>query len=137
MDKLWKTMQEFVGKADMAGSAFYALSAPLKRLFRGITWYAIETDILIGGEDAAATALLYGGVQSLLHQLLAESGNFMRVKRKQLAIVCDFTEDTCRWNASCRFRIRIGTVLAVGIGLLWRYFMDSITAGRDTSGKKL
>lgn len=137
MDKLWKKLQSNAEKADFAGNVLRALPGPLKRLARGISWYAIETDFLIAGEDAAECALLYGRVQSLLHPLLAQSGTVMKVKRKKMIVVCDFTEDKCRWDFSCKFRIRIGTVLASGITLVWIFLTERIKTSRQTSGTRI
>lgn len=137
MDKLVLTLQNIAGKADMAGSAFYALPGPLRRFLRGITWYEIETDFVIGGEDAAECAILFGKVNGLLHPLLGCAGCIMKVKRKRISVVCDFTEDACKWDFACKFRIRVGTVLGFGIALVWNYLMDSRKAGKQLSGAKL
>lgn len=137
MDKLVLKLQDIAGKADMAGSALYALPKPLQRFLRGIQWYAIETDFVIGGEDAAECANLYGRVHSLLHPLLGCTGSVLKVKRKRISVVCDFTADTCKWDFACKFKIRIGTVLLFGIGLVWNYFMDSRKAGKQLSGAKI
>ena len=56
MDKIWLTMQNLVGKMDLAGSGIAALAGPLQMLLRSVTWCDIVTDIVIGGEDAADTA---------------------------------------------------------------------------------
>ncbi|MDE5565089.1 MAG: DUF2953 domain-containing protein, partial [Oscillospiraceae bacterium] len=89
----------------MAGSAWFALPEAVQKLLRGMTWYDIETDFVIGGEDAAECARLYGNVQGILHVLLGSASHLVKVKRKKIAIACDFTADTSRWNCGCRFRV--------------------------------
>ena len=128
MDKLWKLMQDIAGKADLAGSAVFALPGPVNKLLRGITWYDIETDIVLGGEDAAETAQLYGKIQMILQPLLGAAAHYMKVKRKRISIVCDYTEDTSQYNAGCKFKLAVGTVLAVGIWLAWDFLMDNCKA---------
>ncbi len=137
MDKLWKLMQSIAEKADMAGSLWFALPEALQKLLRGITWYDIETDFVIGGEDAAECARLYGNVQGILHVLLGSASHFIKVKHKSIAVACDFTADTSRWNCGFRFKVRIGALAAMGIGLVWQYFMDSKKAGRQLVSKRL
>lgn len=137
MDKLWKRMQDNAGKADLIENVLHALPGPLHRLLRGMTWYAIETDFVIGGEDAADCAVLYGRVNSLLHPLLGSTGNYIKVKQKRISVVCDFTADTCRWDFACRFRVRVGAVLSCGIGLAWLFLTGSRRAKRQLSGTKL
>lgn len=137
MDKLWKLMQNVAEKADMAGSLWFALPETLQKMLRGITWYDIETDFVIGSEDAAECARLYGNVQCLLHILLGSASHLVKVKHKNIAVVCDFTADTSRWNCGCRFRVRIGALAAMGISLVWQYFTDGKKAGRQLVSKRL
>ncbi|MBR3631404.1 MAG: DUF2953 domain-containing protein [Oscillospiraceae bacterium] len=137
MDKLWKLMQSIAGKADLAGSAVFALPGPLNKLLRGITWYDIETDIVLGGEDAAETAQLYGKIQMILQPLLGAAAHYMKVKRKRISIVCDYTEDTSQYNAGCKFKLAVGTVLAVGIWLAWDFLMDNRAAKKTLVSEKL
>lgn len=137
MDKLWKLMQNIAEKADMAGSAWFALPEAVQKLLRGMTWYDIETDFVIGGEDAAECARLYDNVQGILHVLLGSASHLVKVKRKKIAIACDFTADTSCWNCGCRFRVRIGALAAMGISLVWQYFMDGRKAGKQLVNKRL
>ncbi|MBQ8079127.1 MAG: hypothetical protein IJ236_04180 [Oscillospiraceae bacterium] len=137
MDKIWRWMMDMVGKLDLAGSGIAALPGPLQKLFRSITWSDIETDILIGGEDACKTAKLYGTVQALLQTLIGEAAHVIHVKRKSVMIGYDFTEDACRWNARCRIKVNIGTVLAAGIWLAWRFLMDCLKSKKTLVSEKL
>ena len=137
MDKLWKLMQNIAGKADLAGSGLFSLPGPLNKLLRGITWYNIETDIVLGGEDAAETAQLYGRIQMILQPLLGAASQYMKVKPKRISIVCDYTEDTSRYNAGCKFKLAVGTVLAVGIWLAWDFLTDNSKAKKTLVSDKL
>ncbi len=124
MDKLWELFQNIAGKADLAGSGIAALDGPLQKLFRSITWCDIRTDIVIGGEDAADTAKQYGIVQAGVNTLIDASRHLIHVKRKDVRIGCDFTADNSQWNAACKIKVQIGTLLGAGIWLLWKFLMD-------------
>lgn len=130
IDKLWRLMQKITDKADMAGSAVFALGGPLMLFLRGVTWYDIETDFVIGGEDAAKTAELYGKIQMVLQPLLGGASSIMKVRRKRMSIVCDYTEDTSRFDCGCRFKVSVGTMLAMLIWLAWDYFADERKASK-------
>lgn len=128
-DKLWKLAQKIAGIADLGGSALSVLPGPFQKLLRSVKWCDIETDFVIGGEDAAACAKLYGTVQALLPMTL-QAQHIIRVQRRSISVKCDFTEDKCRWDLSCRVKVRIGTVLAAGIWLGVRFLLDSRKYGK-------
>ncbi|MCR5717984.1 MAG: hypothetical protein K6F80_02985 [Oscillospiraceae bacterium] len=131
MDKLWEMLQNVAEKCDLVGSGIAALPGPLQKLLRSVTWSDIETDIVIGGEDAAQTAKQFGIVQVGLNTLVSASAHMIHVKRKQIRIGCDFTADTSKWDFSCKVRVRIGTVLGAGIWLLWKFLKDRNEAGKQ------
>lgn len=128
-DKLWKLVQKIAGIADLGGSALSALPGPFQKLLRSVKWCDIKTDFVIGGEDAAACAKLYGTVQALLPMTL-QAQHIIRVQRRSISVKCDFTEDKCRWDLSCKVKVRIGTVLAAGIWLGVRFLLDSRKYGK-------
>ena len=128
-DKLWKLVQKIAGFADLGGSALSALPGPFQKLLRAVKWCDIETDFVIGGEDAAACAKLYGTVQALL-PMTWQAQHIIRVQRRSISVKCDFTEDKCRWDLSCKVKVRIGTVLAAGIWLGVRFLLDSRKYGK-------
>ncbi len=120
-DKMQRTMQKIADMGDMAGNALFAAPAPLKKLFSSIT-LVLETDFLIGGEDAADTAILYGRIQLALQNALANLGKYIHVKRKNMRIACDFVADESRWNVRAEVKLRIGTAVAAALWLLWNYW---------------
>ncbi len=137
MDKLWRKMMDIVGKLDLAGSGIAALPGPFQKLLRSITWSDIETDILVAGDDAAKTARTFGTLQTAFRLLLCEAQQVIYVKAKRICIACDFIEDESRWNVRFKLKVRVGTVLAAGIWLAWRFVMDSITAKKQLVREKL
>ncbi len=120
-DKMQRMMQKIADMGDMAGNAFFATPAPLKKLFSSIT-LVLETDFLIGGEDAADTAILYGRIQLALQNALANLGKYIHVKRKNMRIACDFVADESRWNVRAEVKLRIGTAVAAALWLVWNYW---------------
>lgn len=125
MDRLWLMMQNIAGKCDLAGSGIAALPGPLQWFLRAVTWSDIVTDFVIGGEDAAKAAQQYGMVQAGLQTILDASRHLIHVRRKDVRVGVDFTADRSKWDFSCKIKVRIGTLMAAGIWLLWRFLKDS------------
>ncbi|MBE6876317.1 MAG: hypothetical protein E7496_06265 [Ruminococcus sp.] len=137
MDAVWEKMQKFAKRMDMAGNALSALPPALRCFGNALTWYAIETDILIADEDAADCARKYGLMQIIFQNLFSQTGNLMHVKRKNIRIQYDFIEDTCRYNFRCRVKVHIGKTIIAGIVFLWNYFKDSTQAKKELVSQKL
>ena len=130
MDKLLQFLQDNVGKLDLAGSGIAALPGPFQKLLKSITWSDIVTDFVIGGEDAADTARLYGLVQTGVQTLIGTSEHIIRVRRRDVKIACDFTADKSKWDFSCKFRVNVGTLLAAVLWLAVRFLRDRSRAGK-------
>ena len=124
MDRLWEKLQDLAEKMDMAGSGLHALPGPLKKLLRGVKLYDIDTDIVTAHEEADKCAELYALVTGGLHSLLGHLSLLMKVRRRDMRIVCDFAADECRFDFSFRVRVRIGAAVGAGIWFLWVYFYD-------------
>ena len=124
MDKIWKFLQDNVGKLDLLGSGIAALPGPFQKLLKSITWSDIETDFVIGGEDAADTARLYGLVQIGVQTLIDASAHLIHIKRRDVRIACDFTADKSKWDFSCKFKVNVGTILAACIWLAVKFLRD-------------
>ncbi len=124
-DRFVQLLQKIAGYADMAGNALPAIPHTLQRICRGITWSDVETDILVANEDASKCATQYATVQMAIHLLLAEFGILMHVRRKRLAIACDFAADKSRWNVRLKVKLRLGSVVGAGLWFLFDYFRNS------------
>ena len=124
MDKLLQFLQDNVGKLDLLGSGIAALPGPFQKLLKSITWSDIETDFVIGGEDAANTARLYGLVQTGVQTVIEASKHLIHVKRRDVRIACDFTADKSKWDFSCKLKVNVGTILAAGIWLAVKFLRD-------------
>ncbi len=129
-EKIQRVLQRIAERSDMIGEILAAVPGPLQKLLRSVTLDDLVTDFLIGGEDAADTALLYGRVQIAVQNLLANLGKHIRVKRKDVRIVCDFTADESRWNIRCSVKVHIGTAAAAALWFLWKYWRAGKTADK-------
>ena len=137
MDKIREKMQKTAKRLDLAGSGLHALPPALRWFGRAVTWYAIETDIVIADEDAAVCARNYGLMQILLQNLFSQTGNMIHVKRKSVGIRCDFIEDKSRYNFRCKVKINVGKTILAGIVFLWNYLKDSGQAKKTIVSQKL
>lgn len=137
MDRLWAAMQDIVGKLDIVSSGIAALPGPLQKLLKAITWSDIAADFVIGGEDAADAARMYGIVQAGVQTVIDASRHVIHVRRKDVRIRCDFTEDSSKWDFSFACKVQIGSMLGALIWLVWSYFRDSGRSGKVLVGDVL
>ena len=121
MDNISAKMQKALQTLDKAESGIYALSPALRHLGNALTWYAIETDILIATEDAADCARQYGIMQILLQNLFTQTGNWIHVKRKRIQLRYDFVQDKSQYNIKFRVKLHIGRTIIAVIVFLWHY----------------
>ncbi|HAJ97375.1 MAG TPA: hypothetical protein DCO72_06535 [Ruminococcus sp.] len=123
-DKIVKIEQRLVKYTDLGGNALAALAPSFPHLLKGVRWYRIETDILVGGEDAGECARLYGEIQAILQTIIEMAEHWIKVNRKSVLVECDFTEDSTRWNVRFCVRIRMGALIRMGISFLWHFLKD-------------
>ncbi len=137
MDKLGRLMMKIAKYSDLAGSAFFSIPGPLRRIGRAFTLSHLRTDIVIANEDAAQCARTYGLLQVLTQEFLRNTGKIIRVRRKRVQMVCDFTADECRWNVGFRLNFRLGPVLLAGVIFFWNFLRDVRRAKKTVVSKKL
>lgn len=136
-DAFLHKLQDIAHKADMADSALNALPSALRWIGKALTWYAVETDIVIADEDASKCAEQYGLMQMILQNLLSQTGNLIHVKRKKIQLRYDFTEEKSLYQFRCRVKLHIGKTILAGIAFLWNYFKDSSQAKKSIIREKL
>ena len=137
IDKILIQLQKFVTMTDILSSGFYALSGTLQKFAKAIKWCNIKTDITIGNEDAYECAKQYGLIQAVLQNLLVLLDTLTQVKRKQIAVACDFTRDDSRYDISFTCKMHIGKFLIAVICFLWEYLKDSRKAEDEILNEKL
>lgn len=136
-EKIQRIFQKIADTSDLISNILSAVPRSLRKLLQAVTLDRIETDLRIGGEDASDTAVLYGRMQLAVQNLLANLGRWIHVKRKNIAISCDFTQDKSIWNFRCRLKIHIGTVLLAGIWFGWHYWQGSRKAKKAIISERI
>ena len=114
----------------------------LEKTWRYIRIKIERYDITVGTDDAAKTALIYGGVSqatSYLFTLLDETAHF-RVKRKApVNVGVDFLAAETRANVQMDFCLRLWHILAIGLGAGIIYLCgmkkNSAKSGEDNKNK--
>lgn len=137
MDQKLKSWQKLVSKIDMAGSACVAIPGTLRIFAGALQWCDIRTDITVGGEDAFETARNYGLLQGAVQNLLAQSGIWIKVRRKDIRIACDFTQDQSNYNLQCTFRLHIGRTILAVLYFIIAYFLDKFRTKSAIENPKL
>ena len=114
----------------------------LEKTWRYIRIKIERYDITVGTDDAAKTALIYGGVSqatSYLFTLLDETAHF-RVKRKApVNVGVDFLSAETKANVQMDFRLRLWHILSIGLGAGITYLRgmkkNSAKSGDDNKKK--
>lgn len=65
----------------------------LKYILKKLTVKCFKLDIRISSDDAAQTALLYGGVCSVVYPVVAFLDTFMTFKKNDINLVCDYKKE--------------------------------------------
>lgn len=96
-------------------------------------------DITVGTDDAAKTALIYGGVSqatSYLFTLLDETAHF-RVKRKApVNVGVDFLAAETRANVQMDFCLRLWHIISIGLGAGITYLRGMKKSGKTKDNNK-
>lgn len=114
----------------------------LEKTWRYIRIKIERYDITVGTDDAAKTALIYGGVSqatSYLFTLLDETAHF-RVKRKApVNVGVDFLSAETKASVQMDFRLRLWHILSIGLGAGITYLRgmkkNSTKSGDDNKKK--
>lgn len=111
----------------------------LEKTWRYIRIKIERYDITVGTDDAAKTALIYGGVSqatSYLFTLLDETAHF-RVKRKApVNVGVDFLSAETRANVQMDFCLRLWHILSIGLGAGIIYLRGMKKSGKTKDNKK-
>ncbi len=111
----------------------------LEKTWRYIRIKIERYDITVGTDDAAKTALIYGGVSqatSYLFTLLDETAHF-RVKRKApVNVGVDFLAAETRANVQMDFCLRLWHILSIGLGAGITYLRGMKKSGKTKDNNK-
>ena len=87
------------------------MAKPLPFLLRHFRVTGLELTLIVGGDDAAETALNYGKLCAVVHGSLAALKNLIRVRVKRIDISCDFCGGATRQQMAFKLEIRLGILL--------------------------
>lgn len=111
----------------------------LEKTWRYIRIKIERYDITVGTDDAAKTALIYGGVSqatSYLFTLLDETAHF-RVKRKApVNVGVDFLSAETKASVQMDFCLRLWHILSIGLGAGITYLRGMKKSGKTKDNKK-
>lgn len=83
----------------------------VKYLFKKAVVKDFKLHIKVGSEDAAETALLYGGVCAVLYPAVAFLETVMTVKKDDIKIACDYENNQPYFLLSADIKIRVSHLL--------------------------
>ncbi|MCM1298753.1 MAG: DUF2953 domain-containing protein [Firmicutes bacterium] len=121
---------------DLIMAVIRRASPHVKRIFKKIRFYDLYIDIIVGGEDAAKTAISYGIHCSVINSIAAFLSNTVTFEAKKISINADFDLEKTDYCAKGTVKLRLSTLLhsAVwgGLGVL----KEILEAGDDESEEK-
>ena len=97
-------------------------SPPIKRLFKKIKLRDIYLDYVVGSDDAAKTALKYGGVCAAVYSLSKFLSTYFDTKIGEINIEADFSAEKDDIFLYAQIRLRLSTLIACGIWLAVRVY---------------
>ncbi len=116
---------------------------PVKKLFKKIRWYDIYIDWVVASDDAAKTALQYGGICAFLYPFFEWLTTYFTAHVKEVHIEPDFSKEKQDVFIYFVLKLRLSTALACVIWLAWRvlktymkYDKGEATAPKKKSGKQ-
>jgi len=94
------------------------LKKALTRFGRGIRISPMNISVILGGEnDPAAAAQLYGYLQGVIWGGMPTLEKLVHIRDPYIHTDVDFTAAKAVWRGEIGISVRIGTVLAMGIGV--------------------
>lgn len=93
---------------------------PIKKLFKKIRWYDVYVDWVVASDDAAKTALMYGGICSFMYPFFKWLTTYFTAHVKEVNIEPDFSKEEQDIFIYFVLKLRLSTALACTIWLAWR-----------------
>lgn len=97
---------------------FNSAKPHIKRLFKKIRLTDVLVDIMVGGDDAAKTAISYGVHCSAIYGLIEFLKQNITFKSERITIKADFDLPKTDYYASATLKLRLSTLLGC---LLWGF----------------
>ena len=106
---------------------------PIKRLFKKIRWYDVYVDWVVASDDAAKTALQYGGICSFMYPFFKWLTTYFTAHIKEVNIEPDFSKEQQDIFIYFVLKLRLSTALACIIWLAWRVLKTYLRYNKDSS----
>lgn len=126
---------------DMIMDFVKSASPPVKRLFKKIRWHDVYVDWVVGSDDAAKTALMYGSVCSVLYPFFKWLDTYFTAHIKEINVEADFSKEESDIFAYFVLKLRLSTALAcliwLGVRVLKTYlkYSDELNPSSAKKGK--
>jgi hypothetical protein len=120
---------------DMIRDYIASASPPIKRLFKKIRIRDVYIDYVVGSDDAAKTALKYGGICSAIYSLSAFLRTYMDTKVKEINIEADFSAEKDDIFAYVTVKLRISTAIGCVIWLAVRVLKTYLKYNKSAAPK--
>jgi hypothetical protein len=94
------------------------LFSKIKYLFKKTVIKKLNLHITVAGDDAAKTAIEYGGICAIIYPVVAFLETLMTVKKDDIKIECDYENKTPKIYMFINIKIRVITLLILALKLL-------------------
>lgn len=112
-----------------------SLLPPLGTLLTSIRVTRLQIQLMVGGTDAADTAIRYGQTCALVHGSVATLSGMMQVQIDRIEIGWDYLHAGITEKVSLELRLRLGIIVAQALRALWRLIMAIVgTNGKASAG---
>ena len=98
----------------------------LRVLFRHLRVTGLKLHVIVGNEDAAECALLYGKISACLNGGLAAAKSLMAVQVKDITLDCDFGRKDLCIDGSCAIQIRTIFLFGAVASMLYYFIVNTI-----------
>jgi len=106
---------------------------PIKKLFKKIRWYDVYVDWVVASDDAAKTALMYGGICSFLYPFFKWLTTYFTAHVKEVNIEPDFSKEKQDIFIYFVLNLRLSTALACVLWLAWRVLKTYLKYNQSSS----
>ncbi len=106
---------------------------PIKKLFKKIRWYDVYVDWVVASDDAAKTALMYGGICSFLYPFFKWLTTYFTAHVKEVNIEPDFSKEKQDIFIYFVLKLRLSTALACVLWLAWRVLKTYLKYNQSSS----
>lgn len=110
-----------------------AVGKGMRRIFKGIRITELELDFVIAGPDAAEAAISYGKISGLTWYGLGIVDQFFTLSIRNVAMRCDFESEESRYTGHGAVKLRIATMLAAALGIVFRVLVILVRERRNSN----